>query len=646
MQKGEKYIGLRDAAGKPLDANTLALQWVQTNNYSSTDDNALRTLIATASKGRDWNGTMEYLSDKYQTASISGQDQVLDAVAFFTVRKHIQEGLSNNQPRIDAPNFLSMRSGDGNGINEGRDRVDQRRETDRINQLSPLDVALEQVVEQPAYRDRVRTALKPFMGNTDYESRHTALLNAQYGYGRIGKSYDLAQALKVFELAHELQSNPQRLTQARQTAANKFDQDLHPSQEGGEVHFIPQAAAATLKPGTGKAQLQIGGKDAYGAAWEEFMGASGSQVPEAIRRKADKLVRGELAAITDAGDDKFKAAFAKFDAASAGDSEDAKANAWARSLLYRARHIKHEQDGKKTSTDRLSTGDEMGAYYFGANSPLNTKRTQIAEAPPQEKPATQTQGGGAHRAAPTGDEKVTGYGGKHWPAENTDRNTVREVQLYLEAIYMTDAENVTGAGNSRRYREEGLKEASAMDGIVGERTDKTIRRFQKENGLPENGKLDEATLAKLREAGQAKIAAIDAEAERDANQTSTGASADQGTTQVDPKDAAVRTTIQSQLTEASKVADTALAFNDPAAAQKQIDALVSTLSGAGVKATDFKVEGDKTLSSVVFTKIEQILGLSSDGKDDGRIDQLLGNTEVVAAIVPRLKESLESSGRS
>lgn len=95
------------------------------------------------------------------------------------------------------------------------------------------------------------------------------------------------------------------------------------------------------------------------------------------------------------------------------------------------------------------------------------------------------------------------YRGQEYPASNTPRGTVREAQLLFEAL---GPEYSTGRGNTRRFG-AGQRDASAMDGIVGEMTDAAIRKFQGENNLEVTGALDEATMTKLREVVAARAAA-------------------------------------------------------------------------------------------------------------------------------------------
>lgn len=198
------------------------------------------------------------------------------------------------------------------------------------------------------------------------------------------------------------------------------------------------------------------------------------------------------------------------------------------------------------------------------------------------------------------------YRGQEYPASNTPRGTVREAQLLFEAL---GPEYSTGRGNTRRFG-AGQRDASAMDGIVGEMTDAAIRKFQGENNLEVTGALDEATMTKLREVVAARAAATGQGQATDGAGTATATD--------------LRTQLAPQLAAVANLSDAPLSRADLVSQYAQLQQALTNSGLSQEKITEFNNAGSMaTLTNGFLGSIEQALGLTVDSKADARLLALL-----------------------
>jgi peptidoglycan hydrolase-like protein with peptidoglycan-binding domain len=175
--------------------------------------------------------------------------------------------------------------------------------------------------------------------------------------------------------------------------------------------------------------------------------------------------------------------------------------------------------------------------------------------------------------------------------------------------------------------------AASMDGICGPRTDDAIRKFQADQKLEVTGKFDEATMAKLKELAEPKLAAL---------KTAAPAQTEVAAAPTTPAPAvtdytAIRTALADKLTLIQPLPDTPVELSG-AEVKQGIDSAVKKLNDAGIKAvaTDFTADDKGVVSSVIFGNIETILGMTKDSKGDTRLASLLDDPAALKALAPAL----------
>lgn len=283
---------------------------------------------------------------------------------------------------------------------------------------------------------------------------------------------------------------------ARQKAAREAAQAADkPSREQLDQAWAAYAQSLPAQPAP---QIAIAGKNPFEVTFNEWSSAIGSQDPRLIDATNNILKPWMQQELTQ---QHFLKGFQYLDEkAKAKDGHmGGKDYELARNLLLRAYDIQRHQDKGETTLASYSEPSVFHAYlrtHVTNNrqflAKLETGEAQLA----QIEPATKVE-----ESAPYG-----AYQGKTYAASDTPRALVREGQAYLQLI---DPEKYNTGGKNSACALDASFSVASMDGICGSKTDAALRQFQKDQQLSETGRFDEATMAKLKELGAPKLAALE-----------------------------------------------------------------------------------------------------------------------------------------